>query len=429
MKIGYLIQQDVDIRNPPFTGPASHVREVVRALEGRGYQIRTLANIGGSYWVTDDLETYHPVHSRWMQRGPIRWFERAVRRIQSELRLPYAALFESLRFAMICHHLMKDRDLLYERMSWVSYGGGLAALRLGIPLILENNGDHLADLKAKGIAPKGVQRWISTTLMNVAVKLADHVVVTGEGWRKAFLNRYAFDPDRTTTIENGTNLIHMLSRDELRSFKPPPPNARRTHLVYLGGFYPWQGVPVLIHACSIALNEGADIELTLIGSGSGLNEAKTLAQDTALADRIHFTGRLTPGEFAPILANADIAAAPYCGWPEFSGLKIFDYKAAGLPTIASGRDGHPVTVKHKQTGWIVPPCDEHALVDAILELASNRALRIKMGRAARLEAERGHGWEHTAARLDRLLVEISEKGPVSPDPQTSAKNIQENPHP
>jgi glycosyltransferase involved in cell wall biosynthesis len=85
-------------------------------------------------------------------------------------------------------------------------------------------------------------------------------------------------------------------------------------------------------------------------------------------------------------------------------LKIFDYKAAGLACIASGEGDQPATLKHGTTGWIVPPCDEDALVEAIITLSGDQLLRKKMGQAARLEAERLHTWENTAAQLEKVMI-------------------------
>ena len=195
MKIGYLLQQGVEIRKPPFDGPAIHVREVARELMCMGHQVRILTQLGRDIWRTDDLERFTLVPVAAMDAGTRRKMESAVRRVQYELRLPYAALFESTRFARACTDELQGFDLLYERMSWVSYGGALASRRLDIPLVLENNGDHLADLEAKGIAPRGAQYRLSATLMGRSVKQAAHVVVTGDGWRDAFIKRWEIEPE------------------------------------------------------------------------------------------------------------------------------------------------------------------------------------------------------------------------------------------
>lgn len=406
MKIGYLLQQDVDICTPPFDGPANHVREVVQGLQTSGHDVRTLLRLDGRLLCSDDLAHFETVEVTWMDRGVLRLLERGVRRVQYELQLPYAGLFESVRFALACRQKLAGFDILLERMSWANYGGALAARWLKTPLILENNGDHLLDLEAKDIAPEGVQRRLSLALTEFAVNTAAHVVVSGDGWRGAFIDRWATPPERVTTVENGTPIIDLLQRAELQAFRREMGEASPVTLVYLGSFYPWQGVPVLLRGLARVRERGVKVQLILIGSGAGAEEAEALVEELGLGDVVTFTGRLRPAEYAPILADAHIGVAPYCDWPEFSGLKLFDYKAAGLATIGSGRDGQPPTLRHGETGWVVPPCDEAALAEAIARLAEDEKLRKQIGRAARAEAEQRHRWQHTVQRLEEIMRDV-----------------------
>jgi glycosyltransferase involved in cell wall biosynthesis len=406
LKIGYLLQEPVEIRRPPFNGPANHVRAVVGALARRGHQMRVLARVGGCIWTSDDLSDFEAVAVPRMDRGLPRLVERGVRRVQSELQLPYAAMFESFRFAQACVQELHGYDLLYERFSWVAYGGGLAARRMNVPLVLEDNGDALFDLEAKGIAPRGLQRTLSTMLMRRAVGRSAHVVSTGAGWREQFIKRWKVDPAKVTTVENGTTLVGALSREQLHSFAGTDASSGAVQLVYVGGFYPWHGVPVLLKALAQALERGARATLLMIGSGDGFPEARQLVVQLNLNERVTFAGHLSPEQYAPLLAQADIGVSPYCGWPEYSGLKVLDYKAAGLPTIASGQNGHPETLRNGETGVIVPPCDAGSLCQAIVDLCGDRASRTRMGRAARIEAESMHQWNHTAERLEQVFRDV-----------------------
>jgi glycosyltransferase involved in cell wall biosynthesis len=399
------MQEGVEVRRPPFNGPAHHVREVVEWLGRRGHEVRLLVRVDGRIWRSDDLTRFEPVQARWFDRGLLRLVERGVRRIQSDLQLPYAALFESLRFAQACIQELDGYDLIYERFGWVGYGSGLAARRLGVPLVLEDNGDHLFDLEAKGIAPRGLQRRLSLAVMRRAVGRAAHVISAGAGWREQFIRRWGIDPGRITTIENGTALIAMLTRDQLRSFNAGSTQPTAT-LVYLGGFYPWHGVPILLEALADAREKGAPARLLMIGSGEGYAEAQTMVSRLGLGEVVTFAGHRTPAEYAPLLAAADVGVSPYCGWPEFSGLKVLDYKAAGLPTIASGVNGHPPTLTHGVTGLIVPPCQVEPLSAAIVQLCAEPSARIRMGRAARLEAETRHGWSQTAQRIESVFADV-----------------------
>jgi len=410
--IGYVMQEGVEIRRPPFNGPANHVREVVQWLGRRGHQVRVIVRVDGRIWRSDDLASFVPVRARWFDRGPLRLAERAVRRLQSELQLPYAAMFESLRFAQACVQELRGYDLLYERFGWTGYGSGLAARRLGIPLVLEDNGDHLFDLEAKGIAPQGLQRRLSLALARQAVRRAAHVISAGAGWREQFTRRWAFDPDRVTTIENGTALMGMLQREQLRSFSDETDADGHTTFVYLGGFYPWHGVPVLLQALAAARARGARARLLMIGSGDGFADARALASRLGLDEAVRFAGHRAPEEYAPMLASADAGVSPYCGWPEFSGLKVLDYKAAGLPTIASGVNGHPPTLKDGVTGVIVPPCEVEPLAGAMARLCAEPEVRKRMGQAARLEAEALHGWERTAERIEQVFLDVIGRRPA-----------------
>jgi glycosyltransferase involved in cell wall biosynthesis len=406
VKIGYVIQEGVDIRRPPFNGPANHVREVVEAMTRRGHEVRALVRFNGSIWRSDGLANFRPVTARWLDRGVLRLVERLARRIQSELHLPYAAWFESQRFSQACVQEMAGCDLIYERISWVSYGASLASRRLDVPLVLEDNGDHLFDLEAKGMAPTGLQRRISLSMMGRAVERAAHVISSGAGWREQFIRRWDYDPDRVTTVENGTTLVHVLDRKQLRSFSGDAPANDPITLVYVGGFYPWHGVPILLEAFARARAQRVNAKLLMIGSGEGFADAQRQAARLNLNGDVTLTGHLQPSQYAPLLAGADVGLSPYFGWPEFSGLKVLDYKAAGLPTIGSGINGHPPTLTQDKTGLIVTPGDVDALCQAIVRLCSDATLRRCMGRTARIEAEAMHAWEHTAARLEQIFRRV-----------------------
>ena len=406
MKIGYIMEAgEADVRKRPYSGPANHVRQVILELKALGHEVRLLARWDNRIWRSDDLTNFVPVTVPLVDFGPVRWVERVGRRIQRELQLPYFNWFESLRFGLACRQELRGFDLLYERAGWVSYGGGFASRWMGIPLVLEENGNHLATMEAIGNAPKGLQRRLEVRLMRYAMRQAAHVVAAGTKWREHFIERWGADPASVTTIENGSELVKLLSREQLRCFRNEEPD-RPVTLTYVGGFFPWHGVTVLLRAVATAIAGGARVKVILIGAGKGEDEARRLTEELNLTRLVTFTGQLNAEQFAPLLAEADIGVSPYCGWKEFSGLKILDYKAAGLAAIASGQDGQPPTVRHGVTGLIVPPCDESALSDAIVQLCHDSDLRRQMGQAARLDAEKCHGWDHTARELEQVFSRL-----------------------
>ena len=147
--------------------------------------------------------------------------------------------------------------------------------------------------------------------------------------------------------------------------------------------------------------------LYLLGAGPEQQVIEATIKTLGLQDAVTMTGFVDIVTLSRYLADADIGLCPYCGRVEYSGLKLLDYKAAGLATIASGANGQPVVIKDGQTGMIVPPCDETALAEALLALSRDHTLRRQMGSLARIEAEREHSWRHTAQRLEAIFTQVT----------------------
>ncbi|MAT44682.1 MAG: hypothetical protein CL609_20295 [Anaerolineaceae bacterium] len=404
MKIVYLLQNGSDMRKPPFDGPAIHVHHVIKELEALGHSVKFIIGINHRIYLSSDLIEYKEIKTPQLETGFPRFVERVLRKIQTILHLPYAGYFESRRFAQACINHADGADLLFERLSWMGYGSVFAAQQLRIPLVIEYNGDPLHDLEAKQMDPKGLQRILSTFLLRYTLNKADFLIASGNGWRTNLITKWNIPSQKIEVIENGTDLISLLEQKDIKNFSQTDPDSINTvKIVYLGGFYPWHGTKTLITAFARCKPNFPNSELILIGAGTGFNEAKSLVSQLGLEQFVTFTGQIPAQEYAPILANADIGVSPYCNWIEYSGLKLFDYKAAGLAIIASGENDNPKTLTHDQTGLIIPPCDEEVLIQALSHLLNDPQKRQKLGQNARHEAEQKHTWKMTGQHIDQVL--------------------------
>lgn len=406
MKIGYLMQAGAaDMMASPLSGPANHVKHVCQELEALGHSVEILLHLHGQLWHSADLAVYQPVHVPRLERGPWRLVQGMLRRTQGTLHLPHSAFFEAFHFAVACRQVLGDADLFIERMGWLGYGGTLASRWLNRPLCLEVNGDHLDEMTMLGVAPQGLQRWLSLQQMRWMTRQAAHVITTGDGWRQRFLERWPVPAAKVTAVENGSEVVDLLDRHALRAFAEDD-RERAINVVYVGGFEQWHGVVNLLRGLATALAQGANTMLYLIGTGPEQETIEQTIRELHLEDHVTMTGFLDIQTLATYLAQADIGVCPYCGRVEYSGLKLLDYKAAGLATIASGANGQPIVLRHGETGWIVPPCDIDALSTALVTLSNDHALRRQMGQIARMEAEREHSWRHTAQRLEQIFQTV-----------------------
>jgi glycosyltransferase involved in cell wall biosynthesis len=97
----------------------------------------------------------------------------------------------------------------------------------------------------------------------------------------------------------------------------------------------------------------------------------------------------------------DVAVAPYpaIGHFYFSPLKLFEYMAMARPVIASTQGQIAELVTHQENGWLYPPGDIEALKDALIRLATDEDLRLRLGASARTYVATHHTWKRNGEKL------------------------------
>lgn len=90
-------------------------------------------------------------------------------------------------------------------------------------------------------------------------------------------------------------------------------------------------------------------------------------------------------------------------------LALVEAGAAGMTTISTRIAGVPEIVKDEETGLLVSPGDEDALLAALLRLATDPAMRRKMGEAAVQHVRQHFDAECNGLRLLNLMKEIAEE--------------------
>jgi colanic acid biosynthesis glycosyl transferase WcaI len=83
--------------------------------------------------------------------------------------------------------------------------------------------------------------------------------------------------------------------------------------------------------------------------------------------------------------------------------KLTGMLASGRPVIATAAPGTQVADAVEGSGIVVPPGDPAALRDAVLLLASNRAMRVEMGREARRYAEEHLGRDQVLRKFEAAM--------------------------
>jgi glycosyltransferase involved in cell wall biosynthesis len=85
------------------------------------------------------------------------------------------------------------------------------------------------------------------------------------------------------------------------------------------------------------------------------------------------------------------------------GLVIQEAMSSGTPVLTTPCGGGPECISSGEEGWIVPPRDVDALVEALRAAAANRDRLFRMGQAARRRAE-GWTWDDAGQKLVQGLA-------------------------
>ncbi|HVO91163.1 MAG TPA: TIGR03088 family PEP-CTERM/XrtA system glycosyltransferase [Casimicrobiaceae bacterium] len=124
------------------------------------------------------------------------------------------------------------------------------------------------------------------------------------------------------------------------------------------------------------------LRLAIVGSGSLRSDIEQVIAGGRAAAMTWLAGER--GDVADLLPAFDIFALP--SRAEGISNTILEAMACGVPVVATDVGGNAELVAVAQSGDLVPPRNPAALADSIARLARDKALRMRMGAAARASA-------------------------------------------
>ncbi|RED87783.1 glycosyltransferase family 4 protein [Cohnella phaseoli] len=196
-----------------------------------------------------------------------------------------------------------------------------------------------------------------------------------------------------------------LGVDTLRFTPPGKRNSDRAFTVlFAGRVIPRKGVPVLLKAIKLAQKSARRPIQAIIAGGSPRPGYSQRMRALALKLRVNarFLGTVPHRRIHRVFRKADVFVCPSQKHEAF-GLVNVEAMASGVPVIASSNGGIKEIVRHNRNGILVRRYRQpQSFATAIAKLAGNKALRLRMARAARRDSLRQFSWQATAARLGRI---------------------------
>ncbi len=148
--------------------------------------------------------------------------------------------------------------------------------------------------------------------------------------------------------------------------------------------------------------------LVLVGGHPGEWEGEHPARLVARlgVPQVFLAGWHTHAELPEFLSAAEaVVLTSEC---EQFGQVIIEGMACGLPAVATRSLGPEAIISDGQTGWLVEPGDEPALVAALTEVACNRHERERRGELARAVVRERYSWARASERLAEVLGSVAD---------------------
>ena len=388
-------------------GASVHVQEVIRAMHRLGATVELFAaRIGGD--VPNDLRHLRVHQLPTPPKGELAERERALLAVNDSLA---TALSGAGTF-----------DLIYERYSLWSFAAMEFARAHGIRSVLELNAPLIdeqaahrglsdrdaAEAVAKrafdaasviGCVSEGVAQWVRSRVEDQSAVI-DH---DGRARRSARAAASVEEPNPSTKVHVVPNAVNP-HRFGPKVKAHQPPSADAFVVGFVGTLKPWHGLPVLADAFIQFHAQNPAARLLIVGDGPERDALSSALAARGLSDAVHFTGAVTPEEIPGWLASMHVAVAPYPALDNFyfSPLKLFEYLAAGLPTVASRIGQVTELLREGETGLLVTPGDATSLCSTLARLRADASLRAQLGANGRAYVERHHTWDAAVARLLKL---------------------------
>ena len=272
---------------------------------------------------------------------------------------------------------------------------------LGIPVTYEVRAFWEDAAVDHGTTTEGSLRYrLSQGMETWALRRAAHVFTICEGLRADIVGR-GIAPDKVSVIPNAV---------DIDSFEPggAPDEALEARLGlsgctvvgFIGSFYAYEGLDLLLAALPRLLAERPDVRLLLTGGGPQEAALKAQALRLGVADKVVFTGRVPHQQVHRYYDLVDVLCYPRHSMrltELVTPLKPLEAMAQGRLLVASDVGGHRELIRHGETGVLFQPGNAQALADAVLGLLARRDDWPRLRANGRRYVERERNWAASVA--------------------------------
>ena len=253
---------------------------------------------------------------------------------------------------------------------------GLAALRVGrkygIPVVYEVRAFWEDAAVDHGTSREGGLRYrLTRALETYVLRHADAVTTICQGLKTDIVGR-GVPEARITVIPNAVDADSFtMGREQDAELAGQLGLADKPVLGFIGSFYAYEGLDLLLRAMPAILQAKPEMRLLLVGGGPQEADLKSLCAELQLQDRVIFTGRVPHDQVQRYYDLVDVFVYPRLQMrltELVTPLKPLEAMAQGKLVVASDVGGHRELIRTGETGELFAAGDPQALADSVLAL-------------------------------------------------------------
>ncbi|MCL4695212.1 MAG: glycosyltransferase family 4 protein, partial [Candidatus Hydrogenedentes bacterium] len=242
-----------------------------------------------------------------------------------------------------------------------------------------------------------------------AARKTDRLIALTHRGIEEHLQRGVGRPEQWEAIFSGIDLSPYAQAVERRASTRETLGIKMDEFVIgaVGRLEPVKGFAYFVEAARAIAGSVPESRFILVGDGSLADSLRAQAAD--LGERFQFLG--LRHDVPDLMAAFDLCVVPSLN--EGMGRVVLEAGAAGAPVVASRVGGIPEIVRDGDTGILVPPQRAGAIVEAVLRLHGDPALRWQMSEAAR-SVTAAYGLESMVRRIEDLYERLIEEKGLDP---------------
>ncbi|MFC3460103.1 MULTISPECIES: TIGR04063 family PEP-CTERM/XrtA system glycosyltransferase [Massilia] len=291
----------------------------------------------------------------------------------------------------------------------------IAALRagrkFGIPVVYEVRAFWEDAAVDHGTSTEnGLRYKLTRGLETYALKRADAVTTICEGLRGDIVAR-GIPASKVTVIPNAVDIDKFAVGGQADLELKRKLGLEQNRLIgFIGSFYAYEGLDVLLRAVPALSQRHADLRVLLVGGGPQDANLRQQAKDLGIADKVVFTGRVPHDQVQKYYDLLDVLVYPRLSMrltDLVTPLKPLEAMAQGRILAASSVGGHRELIVDGKTGVLFAPDDPASLAAKVGDLLDAQMLWPALRSAGRAYVETERNWPVSVSRYKNIYGQVT----------------------